>query len=190
MKYPLINVPVTSPLNVNYMISALMKNLFGARIRPVLGYVSTPDLYLAIARGEADGGCGTWDSLPKEWASEKKANFIVRLTERVPAGMPDMPYIMDFANDEQKRFLRSVLTASEAFRPYIVAGEVPTDRVAVLRKAFMAAVTSNTFLEEAANTQRTIESPMEGAEVARRVNELYSLSPEVRNRLKQLVQIK
>lgn len=192
VKYPLINVPVTSPNNFNYMISAVMRNMFGANIKPVLGYMSTPDLYLAVARGEGDGGCGTWDSLPKDWThnTEKKINLVIRLTDNPPPDLPQTPGIMEFADAEQKQILRGVLTISDMFRPYIVSKEVPADRLHVLRNAFLQAVTSKPFLEEAAKTGRTVENPMAGDEVARRVDELYALPAPLKERMKRYIEMK
>ena len=187
IKRPQVSIGATAPGTSAYMLGAMVRNLFGAKIKHVLGYSGRAEQFLAIERGELDGDCGSADSFPKEWAPNNKINVVVRFTKGEPKGMPSSPYIMDFANDEQKQIMNVVLAINEMFHPYVVAKEVPQDRLEILRDAFMKTITGKPFLEEAQKAQRTVEGQMSGADVAKLVVDIYKTSPAITKKAKDAI---
>ena len=66
---------------------AMLRNLFGVPLKIVQGYAGSAAKRLAIERGEVDGDCGGWTSVPEDWLRDKKINVIVRLSSTLLAGM-------------------------------------------------------------------------------------------------------
>src|SRR6185295_6164569 len=83
--------------------SAIIKNLFGIKIRLVTGYQGTSDTILAMERGEVDGRCGSsWSSLKSirpQWIEKKMLNHIAYMSEVKAPELPDVPLVSEFAND-------------------------------------------------------------------------------------------
>jgi hypothetical protein len=146
----------------------------------VQGYPGSADKRLAIERGELDGDCGSWTSMPEEWLRENKITPLIRFSQRRLPDMPEsMPYAGDLLTDEKKKQTFVLLTAGALIgRPYIAPREIPADRLAALRAAFDAATKDPEFLAEAAK-QRLAVTPMSGAEVERAITQLYQTPPDV-----------
>jgi tripartite-type tricarboxylate transporter receptor subunit TctC len=188
IKAPTLNIGASAPGTSAYMMGALVKNLFGAKLKHVMGYPGRAEQMLAIESGELDGDCGSWDGFPKAWSQEKKLNVIVKLSQTSPPDLPKVPYIGEFANDEQKAIMKVVLAINDIFRPYIVAKEVPADRLKALQEAFIKTVNSKPFLDEAAKAGRTVDGPMDGPGVTRVVDDIYKTSPEIAKKANAAIQ--
>ena len=99
--------------------------------------------------------------------------------------LPDVPLVMDFAKtDEQRQILKMVFARNVMGRPYVAPPNVPADRVAVLRQAFMDTMKDKDFLAEADKMQLEI-NPVSGAEVEKLVNEVYATPPDIVAKAKQ-----
>jgi hypothetical protein len=72
-------------------------------------------------------------------------------------------------------------------KSYMTAPEVPAERVAILRKAFAAVLVDKTFLAEAEKLRLEIV-PQSGDEVQRVVQNAYSSTPAVIERLRRIVE--
>ncbi len=164
----------TGPNAATYIDAAILKNLFNAPLNQILGYPGATEQRLAVERGELDGDCGSWDSVPQNWINEKKINIFVRISRVERPEIKGVPFIGDVANAEQKRIIMLLTTHNEMFRPFIVNSEVPKDRIAALREAFWKTVNGKPFLDEAAKTNRAVISPLNGADLEKLVAELYS----------------
>ena len=58
------NIGAPAPGTSSYINAAILKNLFGIALRHVMGYAGSAEQRLAIERGELDGDCGAWSSVP------------------------------------------------------------------------------------------------------------------------------
>jgi tripartite-type tricarboxylate transporter receptor subunit TctC len=188
LKAPQLNIGATAPGTSAYMMGAVVRNLFGAKLKHVLGYPGRAEQMLAIEGGELDGDCGSWDGFPKAWTPEKKLNVVVKLSQTSPPDLPKTPYIGDYANDEQKQILKVILAINDIFRPYIVSKDTPPDRLKALQDAFMKTVTSKAFLDEAKQAGRTVDGPMSGPDVAKVVEDMYRSPPEIAKKAKAAIE--
>ena len=154
---------------------AMLRNLFGVPLKIVQGYAGSAAKRLAIERGEVDGDCGGWTSVPEDWLRENKINVIVRLSSTLVAGMDGgVPFGGDLVKSSEERRIYDFLVAPERLgRLFMVAGGVPQERLAALRTAFDAMVDDPAFRAEAAKAN-LIVAPMTGAEVARQLAEAYA----------------
>ena len=153
----------------------MLRNLLGAPLKIVQGYAGSAAKRLAIERGEVDGDCGGWTSVPEDWLREKKINVIVRLSSTLVAGMDGgVPFGGDLVKSSEERRIYDFLVLPERLgRLFMVAGGVPQERLTALRTAFDAMVDDPAFRAEAAKAN-LIVAPMTGAEVARQLAEAYA----------------
>jgi hypothetical protein len=152
-----------------------------------MGYPGSADKRVAIERGELDGDCGSWTSLPEDWLRDKKITLLIRFSQKLAPGMPtDLPYAGDLLPDRNKQQVFTLLSAGAVVgRPYVAPRGVPPDRLAALRTAFDATMKDPEFLAEAAR-QRLLVSPMTGAEVAAFINDLSQTPPAIIAAAKQI----
>jgi tripartite-type tricarboxylate transporter receptor subunit TctC len=162
--------------------SALIRNVFGAKLKLVTGYHGTSDIILAIERGEVDGRCGwSWSSIKSTraaWITEKKLNYITHNSEQKAEELPHVPSIMDFANDRQKQIIRLVTSRQVMGRPFAAPPGVPEDRKQALRRAFDDTLKDPAFLDEAGKLKLEV-NPVSGAEVDKLVAELYRTPKDI-----------
>jgi len=165
----------TAPGTSGNIDTAMLRNLFGVKLKQVHGYAGSADKRLALEKGEIDGDCGGWTSIPPDWLRDRKINVLIRLSPTLAAGMdPDVPFVGDLLHDERDRKIYNFLIAPERLgRLFMVPAQVPADRVAALRAAFDLMVTDAAFLAEAQKFGLTV-TPMTGGDVDRQVAELYA----------------
>jgi len=134
----------------------MLKNLLGVKFKIVAGYTGSREINLAIERGEVQGGCGqTWSSVAATYPAWFRDGTVKVLAQEDSEGHPDLnrqgvPRTLDFARTaEQRAILELVYSQSRFGRPYVVAPEVPPERVAALRRAFMSAMRDPELVAEA-----------------------------------------
>ncbi len=160
--------------------AVLLRNLMGAKFKIVAGYPGTREINLALERSEVQGGCGqTWSSVAVTYPNWFKDNLVKPLVQESNKGYPALdkmgvPLARDFAKTEEQRQILELIYSQSTFgRPYVVAPGVPEERVAMLRKAFMAAMTDNDLVAEAKRINLDIE-PIAGEELQRLIAKLYA----------------
>jgi tripartite-type tricarboxylate transporter receptor subunit TctC len=170
----------TAPGTSGNVDTAMLRNLFGVRLKQVQGYAGSADKRLALEKGEIDGDCGGWTSIPEDWLRSGKINAVLRLSPTLVAGMDrDVPFGGDLLLNERDRRIYNFLTAPERLgRLFMVPAQVPAGRVAALRTAFDAMVADATFLAEAQTSRLTV-TPMTGGAVDREIAELYATPADV-----------
>jgi tripartite-type tricarboxylate transporter receptor subunit TctC len=175
--------------------AAMIKHSTGAQFEIVSGYKGPPDLFLAMSRGEIDGVCGLdWTALKSQqpdWLREKKLNLLIQASiepepELAKLGVP-LPWRY-IKNETDRRAVEVMVSFQQAFgKSYMTAPEVPADRIALLRKAFAAALVDNDLLADAAKLRLEIV-PQSGEDVQRVVKNAYSSPPAVIERLRRIVE--
>jgi tripartite-type tricarboxylate transporter receptor subunit TctC len=175
----------TAQGNAGNVDTALLHNLLGVKVKQVSGYAGSADKRLAVERGEIDGDCGGWTSVPEDWLRDGRISIMVRLSPTLVAGMdPNVPYGGDLVRSADDRKIYDFLTAPERLgRLFMTGGGVPANRMAVLRAAFDVMVADPGFLAEAAQL-RLLVAPMRADEVARQVGALYATPADLVARAK------
>ena len=164
----------------NYINGATLREVFGAKVKQILGFPGSAEQRLAIERGELDGDCGSWSSIPQDWIRDKKIHPFVRFTEK---RLPEIPesavYIGTFAKTEEQRQLLDVLNAADDVgRPFIMSRQVPADRVTILRRAFDATMKDKGFLADAQKQQLPV-NPITGEEAEKIVARMSAVPPAI-----------
>jgi tripartite-type tricarboxylate transporter receptor subunit TctC len=163
-----------------YIDNRILSDLFGVKLQQVMGYPGSAEKRIAIERGELDGDCGSWTSLPEEWLRDKKITIHIRYSRTLVPGMPpEAINAREHLTDPKKRQTFDLLTASALIgRPYIVPKTVPAERLAALRKAFDATMKDPEFIADATKQRLTL-TPMTGGEVEGFIKDLYKTPPDV-----------
>jgi tripartite-type tricarboxylate transporter receptor subunit TctC len=170
-----------------YVNQKMLDEIFGVKMKQVLGYPGSAEKRLAIERGELDGDCGSWTSIPEDWIRDKKIDVLIRFQKEVSHGLPaSVTYAGDLVKDPNKKKLLDLLNApSEIGRPYILSKAVPADRMKVLRAAFDATMKDPQFKADA-DKQQLIIDPIQGDKVMDMLKELSSTPPDVLRQAKEI----
>jgi tripartite-type tricarboxylate transporter receptor subunit TctC len=164
----------------NYINGATLRHVFNAPVRQILGFPGSAEQRIAIERGELDGDCGSYSSIPQNWINDKKVHPFVRFTEQKADDIPDSAvYIGTFAKTEEQRALLNVLNAADEIgRPFIMSKQVPAERLAILRKAFMATMKDPAFVADMNKLGHPIY-PLPGEEAEGIVAKMAGAPPSV-----------
>jgi tripartite-type tricarboxylate transporter receptor subunit TctC len=167
--------------SASYVDSGILKQVFGVKLKVILGYAGGAEKKVAVERGELDGDCTSFSTVPRDWVQNGKVKIVSRGSPILLSGMPaDTPYIVDLANDpDKKKLIRFLLSPSVVGRPYITSKAVPADRIAALQAAFNTAVKNPQLLAEADKLQLPVVGPMTGQEAASYIGEMYEVGPDI-----------
>jgi tripartite-type tricarboxylate transporter receptor subunit TctC len=163
--------------------AALLRNLFGVKLKLITGYPGTTEVSLAMERGEVDGRASwSWSSLKStkpDWVRDKKVNTPVQLNLSKNPELRDVPLIMDFAtSDRQRQILKLVLSRQTMGRPFAAPPGLPEDRRQVLRTAFDKTMKDPEFLAEAKARGQDVD-PVSGADIDKLVGDLYRTPADI-----------
>jgi tripartite-type tricarboxylate transporter receptor subunit TctC len=169
----------------------VLNDTIGTKFKIVTGYPGGNDIDLAMERGEVMGRCGwSWSSViatHKKWLDENKINVLVQLSLSKHADLPSVPLVMDFARDnEQKQIFKLVFARQPMGRPFVASPDIPADRTAALRMAFVDTMKDTAFLAEAEKMQLEI-NPVSGNAVQEIVQEAYQTPKAVADKVADMV---
>ena len=171
------------------IIPAVLNHVVGTKFRIIEGYKGIPDSMVAIERGETEGVCASYGQF-RNWESHIKdgrLRILLRAEEAPDPEIAHIPSIYDRAKtDEQKHFLRFVLSSTEFGRPYVLPPGVPSDRVELMRKAVAAAVKDPALIAEAAKMKLDM-TYLAPAQLEALLAKLYQTPPETIAAVKKLL---
>ena len=159
---------------------AMLNNTTGAKIKQVSGYPGTREITLAIEKNEVHGLCGfSWSSLQAQKPDWIKSGFIRVIVQEHDKGNPEInkmgvPLAVDFATSPENRKIMELIYSSETFgRPYLTAPDVPAERVAALRKAFLETMADKELLADAQRIGLSID-PISGEDLQRLAADIFA----------------
>ena len=169
----------------------MLVNVLGVKLRLVTGYAGSREIMIAMERNEVQGMCGMdWSSFltqQRDWVSSGFARLLAQedLNGHPVMNKMGVPLTISFAKTEDDRRAMEMIYSQNLFgRPYVMAPGVPADRVAALRKAFIAMLEDKALLAEAQKSGLDV-GPMGGEELQALVAKLYAMPPKVIERAKQ-----
>ena len=169
----------------------VINGVLGAKMKLIAGYPGGNEINMAMERGEVQGRCGwSWSSVISthpQWLRDKKVNILVQLSLTKHADLPNVPLIMDLArNDEDRRVFGLVFARNVMGRPFVAPPNVPSERIAALRNAFMATMKDKDLLAEAEKTALEV-NPVPGDEIQKIVIDAYKTPPAIVKRTGDLL---
>jgi len=119
----------------------ILNALVGTRFKIINGYAGTNESNLALERGEVEGrGGGAYSSLVStrpQWLRNKSISILAQIGFEKEPDLPTIPRLLDLvANDEDRQIATLVTLPVAIGYNYWFAPDVPSDRIALLRKAF------------------------------------------------------
>jgi tripartite-type tricarboxylate transporter receptor subunit TctC len=167
----------------------LVANKFlGTRFKLVRGYDSTPQINVAMERGEVEGigGIG-WQAVKTtipQWIAERKITVIAQYGLHRDPELANAPTMLELAKtDADRQALTMMFARTEYGRPYFAPPDVPAARVAALRRAFDATMKDPDFVADAAQLQLEL-SPSTGEEVQALVAKLAGTPADIVTRVR------
>lgn len=182
-----------SRVSETYIVPAVLNAIAGTKFKIVHGFPGNiSDVDLAIERGEVQGRGSTWASfkaLRPEWVNDKKIIPIVQLGAKRSPDMPDVPLLIEVAeNDEQRAIFNLLMSGASFNRAYAAPPDVPADRVAILRKGFMDTVTDKGFLAYAESKKLEVV-PSTYQEVTKVIADIQAaMKPEYLAKIRPILQ--
>jgi len=182
-------IGTTTVSTTMYDFPLLLNDLLGYKFKLVRGYRGTPEIYIAIERGEIQGnggmGLASLKAVVPKWIDEKKIKFLVQYNFQPHPDFADVPMALGLARtDAERQAMRLAFSRLEYARPYFLPPGVPAERVQALRRAFDATMKDPAFLADAAKVQLEL-SPMPGEEMQALVGELAGTPPAVVERVRK-----
>jgi tripartite-type tricarboxylate transporter receptor subunit TctC len=176
-------VGATTPGTTMVDFPLLVNDVLGFKFKIVRGYQGTPQINLAIERGEVQGMGGIgWASVKAQtphWISERKIRVLAQYGLKRYPELPDVPSVLELAtSDADRRAMTMLFARTEYGRPYFLPPDVPAPRVAALRRAFDATMKDPAFIAEAAKLQFDVD-PLTGEQVQALVGELAATPREI-----------
>lgn len=170
----------TGKSSETFITPTLMNNLLGTKFKIVTGYRGMKGVELAMAKGEAHGRAGSWDSLKagqSEWLAQNKVSLIALSGLARNWDLPKVPTLIELAKTpEDKAVLRFFGNGNAVGWLFIAPPEVPADRVAALRTAFDKSMNDPDYQAAVASRQLDLK-PVSGGEVAKLINDTLAVTP-------------
>ncbi|HEX2229766.1 MAG TPA: tripartite tricarboxylate transporter substrate-binding protein [Candidatus Binatia bacterium] len=180
-----------------YILPKLFEETLGLKLAVVTGYPGGGEVDLAIEKGEIQCNSTSLSVFfgREPFHSWRKKDFVRVLIQTGPkrdGRLPQVPTIYElmdqYKTPEASRRLTSVFLDAGRFGswPIVAAPGLPTERVKILRDAFVKATSDPAFVDEANKKQLEVE-PIRGEELETLAKEVVNQPPEVIERLKGLL---
>jgi tripartite-type tricarboxylate transporter receptor subunit TctC len=184
-------IAATSPTGTSVMMPTAMNKLIGTQFKVVQGYKGTAEQYLAMEKGETEGmGNAIWSQLKRShphWIAEKKLVPLYQDGYKRARDLEHVPTAMELAtNEEDRKVFRLLGSTAEVGRSFYVGPQVPAERVAALRQAFID-MTNDPAFRKQAEQLNIVLNPMSGEDLQKMIGELGLYPPELLERTRQLV---
>jgi tripartite-type tricarboxylate transporter receptor subunit TctC len=184
-------IAATSPTGTSVMMPTAMNKLIGTQFKVVQGYKGTAEQYLAMEKGETEGmGNAIWSQLKRShphWIAENKLVPLYQDGYKRAHGLEHVPTAMELAtNEEDRKVFRLLGSTAEVGRSFYVGPQVPAERVAALRQAFIE-MTNDPAFRKQAEQLNIVLNPMSGQDLQKMIGELGLYPPELLERTRQLV---
>ena len=142
------------PAAISHQHPLILKNVLGANIRVISGYEGQKQVNLAMQRGEVHGACGLFaSSIKAQWMPNVQAGqlkLFLQMGPKVSNEFGPVHNVFDFVkSDDDRRVLEFHFKQTILGRPFAASPNLPKDRLAVLRTAFLATMKDPEFLAEA-----------------------------------------
>jgi hypothetical protein len=183
----------SAPNDSTFEYGYLHKHTSGAVWDVVPGYRGTPDMALAMERGEIDGVCG-WDwssfkSQRPDWLKDNKVNVLLQVSIEPHPELTKMgvPTVFEFVKDAAARKVVELVISQTVFhRSHIAPPETPPAQLEILRKAFDDTMADPALLADAQRMRIDIE-PLSGAKVQEVVSRLYTTPKDIIERARKAI---
>jgi hypothetical protein len=182
--------------SAGYDMPLILNKTLGTQFEVISGFTGTATTRVALQKREINAFCSQWESMrvtaramldaPGE---DKLIPFIISDRWEDPE-VKDLPLFKDAIKDPKKYAIyRGWATQMDFQRPLTVAPGTPKDRIKILRRGFVETLKDPELLAEAKKSKLVI-TPVAGEKTEKLVNEILSMSSDVKQNLAFLVRPK
>jgi tripartite-type tricarboxylate transporter receptor subunit TctC len=137
-----------------YIIPVVLNSMLATKFRVVTGYQGINFIHLAMERGELHGSAASWPTIAaakKSWVEKGLINNLVTVAMEREPDLPAVPALAELVTAAEDKALIPLLAGSAALgRAWIAFGDIPHDRLAALRDAWVKTMADPAFRAEAA----------------------------------------
>lgn len=169
------------------------RSVLKLNLQLIRGYQGVPDINLAIRRGEVDGqsvGISALRNSMADWLAAGKLRFLVQFAHQTRwSGLPDVPTAYELAAPEDRALIELAELPLRMARPFVAPPELPPERAAILKQAFMDTQSDPAYLAEVNDLQIDI-SPLSGDAIQQLLRRLAGSPPALIQRYKDILEAK
>jgi tripartite-type tricarboxylate transporter receptor subunit TctC len=173
-------------------VPKILHDTIGINMRLVAGYRDSAAIYLAMENGEVQGRTVELSSVastrPGWLLPDSKFRILLQYARatRLPT-LSDVPTARELApNGKARRLIEFTEAPFSMAYPYAAPPDLPRDRAAALKDAFMAAHRDPQFLQEA-KALGVDASPVSAADLRRAIEEMAQAPPETFDYVRKLL---
>jgi len=156
----------------------------GFPIQVVTGYQGTTQIIVAIEKSEAHAILTNLASFARR--PDLMDKLVLRVFQTLRE-VNDLPVLEDIVSEPARPLIRIINAPSATGMPFVAPPEVPADRIAVLRKAFITMAHDAAFVDEANTIGEPADAPLDGGRLAALYAEIIAnATPEVAKAYKEL----
>ena len=180
----------TSPSSI---YARILNELAGTKIRIIEGYDGSQAALMAVERAEVEGHISGGTSAAfraryRPWEKAGDVAVIMQLGMERDKEYPNVPTALEIAPDATAKSIFEIAFVEQVMgRPFVLPPDVPKDRADMLRRAFDESMKDSALLEDAAKLGAEID-PVSGERINQLLDKVYSASPELTRRVRDLVQ--
>lgn len=165
----------------------LLNALIGTKFKIISGYPGTTEVTLAMERGEVMGlGDWSWSNVKSrrgDYLRDKKIHILMQSALQKEPDLPDVPLALDYVkNPEDRQIMELIMAQKTVARPLVAPPDVPKDRIAALRTAFMATGKDADFIQDSEKSKLDI-GLTSGEELDKVVARIVKTPPALAERL-------
>jgi tripartite-type tricarboxylate transporter receptor subunit TctC len=165
------------------ILPTFMNALLGTKIKVITGYSGPRAFFLAVDRGELDGGV----SALSEIFERPGLRVLVQFGTERHRTLPEVPTAIELATtDDARKVLGFYGLKYKMARPVIMPPDVPAERVDALRRAFDAAVEEPALIEEAKKLGLDIDA-ISGEETTRLIRQIDDTPQAVVDQVRKMI---
>ena len=147
---------------VSHQYPLVLKNVLGANFRVISGYEGNNQINLAMQRGEVHGICGLFVSAIKaQWLTDVtsgRLKLFLQMGPKISTEFGAVPDVFEYVSTDQSRKVLELLFKQMILgRPLATSPNLPKDRLAALRIAFIATMKDPEFLADAQKANLDID---------------------------------
>ena len=169
----------------------LINDVFGTKLKIVIGYPGQTEAFMAMERGEIDGYAGVLLGAllvtRADWLADKKIKPLLYYGPEQRAELAGVPHAPELVSNEDDRALIDAAFAPLALgRPFVMPPGVPAERLAAMRKALAETFADPEFQAESKRLGLGADAPQSGEQIEGVIRRTYATTPRVLDRLRKL----
>ena len=175
---------------ITYSFPAMLNEFLGTKFKIVPGYPGGNQINLAMERGEVQARNNTWSSwkvTKPDWIKNGDIR-ILAYAGPAPKDLPGVPNVVDLVKSaDDKRTVELIVSGTMLGRPLAFAGDVPADRLAAIRAAFVQTMKDPEFLGEADKLKIEVD-PVSGEDMQKVVANVLATPKNLAARARTIIE--